>query len=853
MNSRLFLTKLRQAQNYNSRVIKVLIDRLQSNSTLSRSINLALWVSFHAVRLTRIQWFRLRSGANHTVSPAALEASAPWQAMLGTASHAMLGNRVLIIAELSIPQCRKYRVTQKTELLSLLGFETTVLSWIDYTDCRNALQTHGMVIFYRTPATPELEKLAAEARRLGVVSLFEIDDLVFDLDEYRRNSNVQRLPEQERAGLMTGARLYRNMLQLTDHAIASTSIIAERMQPLCRGEVFVLENCLDTNLLDLAAGKHPPSVGEVLIGYGSGTRTHDADFMVTATALLQILDTYPVVRLAIYGYLDLPADFARHAARIVRVPFLELDDYYLSLARFSINLAPLEESVFNDAKSNIKFLEAALFSIPSVCSPAAALRDIVRHGENGFLARTPEEWFAALSRLIENADLRCHIGETARRDVLQHYSPAAIVQQQLQPIMTHTFPPIKKKKLRVLMVNVLFAPMSFGGATIVAEQLAAELAVMTDVEVCVFTGCFHPDLPAQKLARYEWNGIPVIAIGFPAGIDRSADYDNPEMAAHFEEVLHAVQPDVVHFHSIQMLSATLADTCRQNNTPYVITLHDAWWLCERQFMVRADGNYCAQPGIDITVCTTCTIDAAFTHRRFHRLWQIMANAALLLAPSEFQRNLYIRSGIAPDHIQVNKNGILRPGQGRPKEHSNHITFAFLGGRAVHKGYFHLREVFADISEHNYTLRLVDVEGKFGTSQMANDTWPITGKLEIVPPFEQGEIDDFFSEIDVLLFPSQWKESFGLTVREAMARNIWVIATDCGGPTEDLVCGENGDVVEMGNADAFRTAIVQLLRDPARLAAYHNPHQERLRFFPQQAAELADILRGVAAHSGSTTR
>ena len=54
-----------------------------------------------------------------------------------------------------------------------------------------------------------------------------------------------------------------------------------------------------------------------------------------------------------------------------------------------------------------------------------------------------------------------------------------------------------------------------------------------------------------------------------------------------------------------------------------------------------------------------------------------------------------------------------------------------------------------------------------------------------PAYRQDEMDAFFSAIDVLLFPSQWKESFGLTVREALARDVWVIATDCGGPAEAI--------------------------------------------------------------------
>ena len=59
---------------------------------------------------------------------------------------------------------------------------------------------------------------------------------------------------------------------------------------------------------------------------------------------------------------------------------------------------------------------------------------------------------------------------------------------------------------------------------------------------------------------------------------------------------------------------------------------------------------------------------------------------------------------------------------------------------------------------------------------------------------QDNIDDFFNSIDVLLFPTQWKESFGLTVREAIIRNVWVITTNAGGPVEDVIEGVNGNII-----------------------------------------------------------
>ena len=404
-------------------------------------------------------------------------------------------------------------------------------------------------------------------------------------------------------------------------------------------------------------------------------------------------------------------------------------------------------------------------------------------------------------------------------------------------------------RLKVLVVNVLYAPTSFGGATVVAEKLAEELVRNNDVAVTVFAGSMQEGLVPYALVRYEWQGIPVIAVGIPGGMSSEESYHHPRMAECFREVLEAVRPDVVHFHSIQQLGANLASPCTEMGIPYVITLHDAWWLCERQFMVKADGKYCHQDGVQLLACRGCMTDPAFSHRRYHRLWRILANAALLLAPSEFHRTLHVRSGLSADHVSVNKNGINLPAPGyRHRARGHHLRFAYLGGRATHKGYFHLKQIFESLPESNYSLVLVDIERRLAVSGVTEDDWRIKGELEIVPPFDQSQLDEFFAGVDVLLFPSAWKESFGLTVREAMSRDVWVIATDCGGPVEDVVDGVNGQLVAMGDLDGLRETIRGLLQQPERLGDYQNPRKDDIRGFGEQASELAGYLRQVVARA-----
>jgi len=848
-------TRLRQAQHYNGFVVGVFSGWLQRNTALSRVSNVGLWFLFHAARGTQRLLSRLRAARRGiqlpNLPPGGTGDAAHWQAPLTPASKPGLGQRVLIIAELSLRQCRKYRVDQKVDFLGHLGFSATVLAWQDFEACRQALQTHGMVIFYRTPAFDSVVSLADEAHRLGVVSFFDLDDLIFDADEYARNSNVAALPVDEREVLMNGVRLYRAMMSRVDHCIASTPTLFARMQSLIGGKVFLLENALDEHLLDLARIPRPDrDVATVVIGYGSGTTTHDADFLSAVPALLRILEDFPQVRLAVYGHLRLPDCLESRADQIVSIPLLDPDDYYLSLSRFDISLAPLERNVFNDAKSNIKFLEAALFGVPSVCSPGAAFLQVVEHESNGFLASNDDEWYAALRRLVEDAVLRESVGERARQDVLEQYHPAHVAERQMQPILDCGFSSTvgeREASLKVLVVNVLYAPTSFGGATVVAEKLAEELSANNDVSVTVFAGSMQEGLAPYSLVRYEWQGIPVIAVGIPGGMSPEESYHHPRMAECFREVLETVRPDVVHFHSIQQLGANLASPCKEMGIPYVITLHDAWWLCERQFMVKADGTYCHQAGVRLLACRGCMTDPAFSHRRYHRLWRILEEAALLLAPSEFHRGLHVKSGLSASHVSVNKNGINLPSPDYcHSARSRHLRFAYLGGRAAHKGYFHLKQIFESIPESNYSLVLVDIERRLAVSGVTEDDWRIKGELEIVPPFEQSELDEFFAGVDVLLFPSAWKESFGLTVREAMTRDVWVLATDCGGPVEDVVDGVNGQLVAMGDIDGLRDAIRDLLQQPERLGDYRNPRKDDIRGFREQAGELAGYLQQVVA-------
>ncbi|WP_196787363.1 glycosyltransferase [Burkholderia pseudomultivorans] len=795
-----------------------------------------------------------------------------WRALLGAgagarsmpqfalpAARPALGNlalRVLIVAEMSIPQCLKYRVTQKQRMIEALGVDCTVVSWTDAANARSLMQTHSVAIFYRVPGFPPQLELIDEAKKLGVRTYWEVDDLIFDAEKYLRNANLDKVDVETRKGVLAGVPLYRAAMLACDAAIASTTGLAHAMREAGVTEVHVIENALDEETLRLAdAVASTPKIddGVVRIAYGSGTKTHDADFRVAAPALKRVLAARPNVRLRIIGELNLPPDFDEIAGQIERLPLSNYATYLKRLAESDISIAPLEDNIFNDAKSNIKYLEAASIGLPSVCSPAAAFRTAIQDGNTGWLASDSAAWERALLSLIDDPALRKAMAHRALRHVHADYAPDAVAKYQVLPMLSTLARPARK--LRVLAVNIYFEPRSFGGATVVAEEIARRLNASGVLEYWMFTSMPVSDVPAYQLTRYDSSAGGVFAMGLPDESDPMFGFDNPHAVEPFRETLRAVRPDVVHLHSIQGIGARIAEVCQDEDIPYVVTLHDAWWICGRQFMITGENRFCNQRKIDVNVCATCVENPALNGYRQMRLREILEGAAMLLVPSEYFRQLFVENGFDSARVVLNKNGVMAPRQiaNRKVLAGRKLRFGYVGGDTPIKGANLIREAFNRMPHTDYQLRVVDNVLNLGRHSIDPIEWSIPGELEIVPAFNQQTIDSFFSEIDVLLCPTQCMESFGLSVREALVRNVWVVATEAGGLSEDIVPGENGDVIPLdGTSRELERVIRRLLDDPSQLDGYRNRLAGDIRLFDEQAAELGRLLTDLKAGGADTS-
>ena len=106
-------------------------------------------------------------------------------------------------------------------------------------------------------------------------------------------------------------------------------------------------------------------------------------------------------------------------------PIWDFDSYCAAVAQADINLSVLAPSLLTERQeARIKWMEAAMFAIPSVVSPTATHRDVVgRKRRDRDACRRYRRVRSAILSLVDDPSLRQRIGEAARQRVLARLRP----------------------------------------------------------------------------------------------------------------------------------------------------------------------------------------------------------------------------------------------------------------------------------------------------------------------------------------------------------------------------------------------------------------------------------------------
>lgn len=254
----------------------------------------------------------------------------------------------------------------------------------------------------------------ATGKRKKIIT--EIDDYLFDIPGY----NIAAAPYQANSEFEWVAD---EQLKLSDALICSTQFLADKLKMLYPDKpTYIVPNSLDFDLWDNVVPKadfQKKEPGQIRIGY-SGCSNHRGDLEAIREPMSAILKEFPHVQFIMtpqpenkdgdlfMGWPDVP-----NIGIITQWATIDQYHHFLAGWDLDIGIAPLLDSNFNRAKSNLRWLEYSALKLPTVASKVYPFKNSIRNGEDGLICNSSQEWYDALKSLITDESRRKTLGQQA--------------------------------------------------------------------------------------------------------------------------------------------------------------------------------------------------------------------------------------------------------------------------------------------------------------------------------------------------------------------------------------------------------------------------------------------------------
>lgn len=330
--------------------------------------------------------------------------------------------KILFVVE-DYTYATRYRVYHLQEELLFKGIPSKCISIQDA--IKAELGGYTKVVVYRCSAIKEMKQFVDRCHEHNLTVYYDIDDFVFD---FQCLQHLDFLKDEEYKGFEAYTQNVNASMNLCDGFIVSTEVLKSVTADFFPNKpVLINRNRASFEMLLLSLEEiSSKRRDKVVLGLFSGSNTHNRDFEMIVPVLLKKMKEHSNLGLLLGGHIQLPKDFDVFKDRIETFDFVDWKELPGLLARADINLMPLEQSVFHSCKSENKWMEAALVSVPTIASRNEELKRIIKDGYDGMLCGDEAEWEEKLETLIVSAETRKAIAENAHQRVIADYTTATI-------------------------------------------------------------------------------------------------------------------------------------------------------------------------------------------------------------------------------------------------------------------------------------------------------------------------------------------------------------------------------------------------------------------------------------------
>ncbi len=323
-----------------------------------------------------------------------------------------MARRILFITQDVNEAATRYRALHYFDRLRQAGYEPELASvtrrrW-SWLKLRGQIRDASITVLVRPlPIWPVPMLLRHDARKL----IYTVDDAIYVWEDGSTHPRRQRR--------------FASITRRCDTIWAGNDELAAQARQF-NANVIVVPTAVEVDqYAAVKISKPTDSFDLVWIG-SSATRKYLEMILPTLESAASEL---PQLRLKIIADFDLPTGKLRTKA----VRWSEATEA-MELASSHVGIAPLPDQAWTRGKCGLKVIQCMAAGLPMIASPVSVQNVMVRSGENGYLAATPQQWIDAIKALARDEELRRSYGRAGAAIVEAHYSHRVVFDAMLKSI-----------------------------------------------------------------------------------------------------------------------------------------------------------------------------------------------------------------------------------------------------------------------------------------------------------------------------------------------------------------------------------------------------------------------------------
>jgi len=410
-------------------------------------------------------------------------------------------------------------------------------------------------------------------------------------------------------------------------------------------------------------------------------------------------------------------------------------------------------------------------------------------------------------------------------------------------------------------------------------------------------------LPERTILEDTVDGIPVrrVVNNFFDVVRFEQYYQNEGITTIFLETVEEMQPDIIHFQHAIGLSLTMLEAATETKIPFLLTLHDYWFICPIVQLLTTNLELCSGPhlGADCFDCmgpvdgftrnvhrlpvyaqlkkrtpepiwnlmqrtatrllnsSTATRIAQTSHsnpetlspfvQRMERMQRALSHCSSLITPSQFVKDVYVNYGVPADNIRVVSLGLdlalWSEAQSGSAEKCSNIRFVYIGTLLRHKGVDILLQAFLQLENREANAELFIYGYGIPEEDYESQLRKLAqgnAHIHFMGAYDNQELPKILADVDVAVIPARWHETFSIVTREALLAKKFVIASEVGAIPEVIEHGKNGLLVPPGDIDKLHSALQKAIDSPELLENARNLKANSILSIQEHTKQIEEI-------------